>query len=131
VVVQGPAAVPEPAGDVTVTMNDYGFAVTQPLTAGTHTLRVENVGPQLHELMLLALAPAKGAADVVAWDKDGMKGTPPARPLGGIVGLTPGRRAAFTVTLAPGRYVLACFVPDVADAKSHAAHGMVREIVVR
>jgi len=26
--------------------------------------------------------------------------------------------------------VLACFVPDATDAKSHAAHGMVREITV-
>jgi hypothetical protein len=131
-VVRGPAptAESEPAGDVSVTLNDYGFEVTPPLTAGTHTLRVANAGPQLHELMLLALAPGKGAADVVAWDQGGMKGVPPARPLGGIVGLTPGRRAAFTVTLAPGRYVLACFVPDATDGKSHAAHGMVREISV-
>ena len=126
-----PAAESDPAGDVTVTLNDYGFEIAPRLTAGTHTLRVANTGPQLHELMLLALAPGKGASDVVAWDKDGMKGTPPARPLGGIVGLTPGRRAAFTVTLAPGRYVLACFVPDAKDGKSHAVHGMVREIVVR
>src|SRR5207248_10155566 len=63
------------------------------------------------ELMLLALAPGKRAADVVAWEQGGMKGIPPARPLGGIVGLTRGRSAAFRVTLAPGRYVLACFVP--------------------
>jgi len=130
-VVRGPAAAaePDPARNVTVTLNDYGFEIAT-LTAGTHTVRVVNAGPQLHELMLLALAPGKGAADVVAWDQGGMKGVPPARPLGGIVGLTPGRRAAFTVTLAPGTYVLACFVPDAKDGKSHAVHGMVREIRV-
>jgi len=131
-VVRGPAppAESDPAGDGTITLNDYGFEIAPPLTAGAHTLRVANAGPQLHEVMLLALAPGKGAADVVAWDKGRMKGAPPARPLGGIVGLTPGRRAAFTVTLAPGRYVLACFVPDAVDGKSHAVHGMVKEITV-
>ena len=122
---------PAPAGDVTVTLNDYGFEIVPPLGPGTHTLRVVNAGPQLHELMLLALAPGKGVADVVAWDQGGMKGVPPARPLGGVVGLTAGRSAVFTVTLAPGRYVLACFVPDATDAKSHAVHGMVREITLR
>ena len=123
-----PAPEPQLPGDVTVTLNDYGFEVAPSLTAGTHTLRVLNAGPQLHELMLLALAPGKRAADVVAWEQGGMKGIPPARPLGGIVGLTPGRSAAFRVTLAPGSYVLACFVPDATDAKSHAVHGMVKEI---
>ena len=125
-----PAPEPQLPGDVTVTLNDYGFEVAPSLTAGTHTLRVVNAGPQLHELMLLALAPGKRAADVVAWEQGGMKGIPPARPLGGIVGLTPGRSAAFTLTLAPGSYVLACFVPDATDAKSHAVHGMVKEISV-
>ena len=122
------AAALEPAGDVTVTLNDYGFEIVPPLSGGTRTLRVVNAGPQLHELMLLALVPGKRVADVVAWDQGGMKGVPPARPLGGIVGLTPGRSAAFTVTLAPGTYVLACFVPDATDGKSHAVHGMVKEI---
>jgi len=131
-VVRGPAPAREPdaTGDVTVTLNDYGFQIASPLTSGTHTLGVANAGPQLHELMLLALAPGKRVADIVAWDQGGMKGVPPARPLGGIVGLTPGRRAAFRVTLAPGKYVLACFVPDAKDGKSHAVHGMVREITV-
>jgi hypothetical protein len=123
-----PTPEPDTAGDVTVTLNDYGFEIAPPLTSGTHTLRVVNAGPQLHELMLLAPAPGKSVADVVAWDQGGMKGVPPARPLGGIVGLTPGRRAAFTVTLAPGRYVVACFVPDAKDGKSHAVHGMAKEI---
>src|SRR2546430_6795702 len=72
-VVRGPAppADSDPAGDVTITLNDYGFEIAPPLTAGAHTLRVVNAGPQLHELMLLALAPGKGAADVVAWEPRG------------------------------------------------------------
>ena len=50
IVVAGAApavAAGEPVADVTVTMKDYGFTFSTPLTAGTHTIRVENTGPQL------------------------------------------------------------------------------------
>lgn|SRR2546425_5212765 len=59
-----------------------------------------------------------------------MKGPPPALPVGGIVGLTKGRHALFTVTLAAGKYVLVCFVPDEKDGKPHLAHGMVKEFTI-
>jgi uncharacterized cupredoxin-like copper-binding protein len=132
-VVAGPApapAAPEPTGDVTITLKDYGFDLSHPLRAGTHTIRVENAGPQLHEVMVLALAPGKSAGDVARWAAAGMREPPPFRPLGGIVGLTPGRHAEFTIALAPGRYALACFVPDARDGKEHLAHGMIQEITV-
>jgi uncharacterized cupredoxin-like copper-binding protein len=130
-VVKGPArAAVEPGGDVVLTMTDYGFALSRPLTAGTHAIRVENAGPQLHEVMVLALAPGKSAQDLVAWAAHDMKGPAPARPIGGIVGLTRGAHATFTVTLAPGRYAFACFVPDAADGKPHVAHGMLQPITV-
>ncbi|HVH09800.1 MAG TPA: hypothetical protein VM736_08385 [Gemmatimonadales bacterium] len=125
-----PQAPFEPPADMTVTLNDYAFALDGRLTAGTRALRVENSGPQVHELLILSLRPGKSVADVVGWDQTGMKGPPPGRPLGGIVALAPGRRATFTVTLMPGRYVLACFVPDVLDGRTHAMHGMVKEITV-
>jgi hypothetical protein len=130
-VVKGPArATAEPGADVVVTMKDYGFALSRPLTAGTHAIRVENVGPQLHEVMVLALAPAKSTQDLVAWAARDLTGPAPARPLGGIVGLTRGEHATFILTLAPGRYAFACFVPDASDGKAHVAHGMVQEITV-
>ena len=131
VVVQGTApAAADPAADVTLTLSDYDFTTGKPLTAGAHTIRVDNVGPQLHEVMIFRYLPGKTMKDFQAWAQRGMKGPPPAMPMGGIVGLTRGQHASFTVTLAAGKYVLGCFVPDEKDGKPHLAHGMVKELTI-
>jgi hypothetical protein len=131
-VVRGPEPTPAStlAGDDTLTLEDYAFTLTHPLRAGTRTIYVENKGVQLHEVMVLTLAPGKSLQDLVQWASRGMPGPLPARPLGGIVALDPGRNAAFAVTLAPGSYVLACFIPDKNDGKAHLLHGMMKEITV-
>lgn len=126
----GTRAPAEPNADVTVTLSDYGFALSAPLTAGTHTIRVENNGPQLHELTLERLAPGKTLADWKAWMAGGMRGTPPSQPAGGLTGPTKGKVGWLTVTLVPGHYLLNCYVPDVKDGKPHFMHGMVQEITV-
>ncbi len=131
-VVTGPsqAAAPEPQADVTVTLSDYAFALSAPLTAGAHTIRVENSGPQLHEVALERLAPGKTLADVQRWMAGGMKGEPPTKPVGGFIGPDVGKTGWLTVTLTPGKYLLTCHVPDAKDGKPHMAHGMVKEITV-
>ncbi len=119
-----------PAAVTTIKMLDYDYELSQPLTPGRHTIRVENAGPQLHELALLKLAPGKTAADFAAWDKGGMKGAPPAEPIGGVVGLDKGASATFTADLTPGDYALMCFIPDSKDGKLHYMHGMMKPIKV-
>ncbi len=119
-----------PASDATITLADYDFQLSQPLTPGKRTILVENAGPQPHELALLKLAPGKSVADFAAWDAGGMKGPPPAEPIGGVVALDKGGRATFTVDLTPGEYGLMCFVPDSKDGKPHLAHGMMKTIKV-
>lgn len=123
-----PAA--EPAGDITITEKDYDFVVTGALTAGTHTISVENAGPQVHEVSLNQLAPGKTVADFAKWVQGGMKGEPPAKPVGGVTGPDVGGHQSFTATLAAGKYVLVCFVPDKTDGKPHMTHGMIKEITV-
>jgi uncharacterized cupredoxin-like copper-binding protein len=133
VVVPAPAgtrAAAEPTTDVTVTLSDYAFALSAPLRAGTHTIRIENNGPQLHELTLERLEPGKTLADWKAWMTGGMRGTPPSQPAGGLTGPDKGKVGWLTVTLAPGNYLLNCYVADAKDGKPHFAHGMVREITV-
>src|SRR6266550_441387 len=120
----------EPRSDVTVTLADYSFTLSTPLTAGTHTIRVENRGPQLHELSIERLVPGKTLADVQRWIAAGMKGEPPTRPVGGFEGPDVGRRGWFRVTLPPAKYLLTCYVPDAKDGKAHVLHGMVQEITV-
>ncbi|HEV2671862.1 MAG TPA: hypothetical protein VGU74_12275, partial [Gemmatimonadales bacterium] len=68
-----PAAA-DPKSDLTVTLSDYAFNISAPVTAGTHTIRVENSGPQVHELAVERLAPGKTLADWQRWAQGGMKG---------------------------------------------------------
>jgi hypothetical protein len=119
-----------PPADVTIRLVDYGFEPSGPITPGRRTILVENAGPQVHELALLKLAPGKSVKDFGIWAETGMKGPPPAEPIGGVVLLDKGGRGTFTADLEPGTYGLICFVPDSKDGKPHLAHGMVREIKV-
>lgn len=119
-----------PSADVTIKMLDYGYQASAPLKPGRQTILVENAGPQPHELALLKLAPGKKVADFAAWAEGGLKGPPPAEPIGGVSVVDKGGRATFTADLEPGNYGLMCFVPDAKDGKPHLAHGMMKEIKV-
>ena len=124
------AAADLPAADITIKLTDYGFESSQPLTPGRHTIMVENAGPQAHEVVLLKLAPGKKAEDFGKWAVSGMKGAPPAEPLGGVTALETGGRGSFDVDLTAGDYGLICFSPDTKDGQPHLTHGMVKTIKV-
>jgi uncharacterized cupredoxin-like copper-binding protein len=119
-----------PTADVALSLTDYAFGFSAPLTAGTHVLRIRNNAAQTHELVLVKLADGKSAQDFVAWVEK-MDGPPPATPVGGVTGIAPGGENQITVSLTPGRYAIVCFVADAADGKPHVAHGMVQEVAVR
>ena len=127
----GPAAA-DPSADLTITEKDFTWDISGPITAGTHTFRVDNAGPQPHEVAIYQLAPGKSLKDLQAWMAAGMKGEPPAKPVGGFVGPmpTPGDHGFFTATFAAGKYVFLCFFPDQKDAKPHVMHGMIKEVTV-
>jgi hypothetical protein len=120
-----------PTASDTVTLNDYGFASSRPLAAGHHTIRVDNAGPQPHELVMLKLVPGKTPADFAAWGLAGRHGPAPAAPVGGAEFLDQGAGGVFAVDLAPGEYGYICFVPDAKDGKRHFRHGMVTQFTVR
>jgi hypothetical protein len=120
---------PEPTADVTMTLTDYTFTLSKPLTAGKQVIRVEDAGPQPHEVILVRLAPGKTAADVAAWIEK-MQGPPPGEPIGGVAALHNGGHAYITVDLTPGEYGLLCFLPDAKDGKPHVAHGMMKDIKI-
>jgi hypothetical protein len=124
-----PASASLPAATDTIRTNDYTFNPGHALTAGHHTIRVENDGPQPHELVLIKLAPGKSVQDFGRW-AESMKGPPPAMPMGGVTILDKGAAGVFTVDLAPGDYGLICFVPDAKDGKPHLAHGMLKQFRV-
>ncbi|CAN5920262.1 hypothetical protein BH11GEM2_BH11GEM2_12020 [soil metagenome] len=117
--------------DATVHLSDYTFTLDKPLVAGHRVLKVVNDAKQDHEVILVALAPRKTAADVGNWvEKEMMKGPPPGKPIGGMAGIANGRTGSFPVDLKAGTYGLICFIPDAKDGKSHFTHGMTKEIVV-
>jgi uncharacterized cupredoxin-like copper-binding protein len=114
-----------PASDLTLTLSNYKFAFSKPVTAGRHVIRVVNDGPQAHEAVLFHLAPGKKGEDIAHWVLTGMKGPPPGAPVTGIAPMAPGKKNTLLVNLKPGSYALMCFMPDAKDGKPHVVHGMI------
>ena len=123
------ASAPAPAADIVMTLSDYTCTTSKPITAGTHTIRIENNGTQSHELMLARLAPGKKAADVPKWAEKPV-GPPPAEPIGGVPAIAKGTSAFITADFTPGDYAFVCFIPDAKDGKPHFLHGMVQQVHV-
>jgi hypothetical protein len=118
------------APDINVVLNDYGFELSRPLTAGRHVIRVSNTATQPHEVFIAKLAPGKTVHAAAAWVEK-MDGPPPMMPLGGVSGMAKGQTIDLKVELTPGEYGLFCFVPDAKDGKPHVAHGMLKQVTVR
>ena len=123
------AVVTEPLADVTVKLNDFAFEITPALTAGHHVIRVEDNGPQPHELVLVKLEPGKTVEQMAQWSEK-LEGPPPGTLLGGVSPLTIGEVNYITVDLTPGDYALLCFVSDAKDGKPHIMHGMMKQVSV-
>jgi uncharacterized cupredoxin-like copper-binding protein len=120
-----------PAPDRIVTMADYNFTISRPITRGRHVLRVVTAAKsQPHELVIIHLSSGTSAKDVMAWSAH-PNGPPPAESVEGIAAMNPGTVNYTTVDFKPGNYVLICFVPDAKDGQPHAAHGMVKEFTVQ
>lgn len=115
-----------PEASVVIRMVDYAFILSTPLTAGRHTIRVENVGPEPHALTLLKLDAGKTMADLQAY-LENSQSPPPASRVGGVTALAPSLDAYIEVDLTPGDYVLVCFL-TAPDGDSHIAHGMIQPI---
>jgi uncharacterized cupredoxin-like copper-binding protein len=124
---EGARVAPEPTPDVTMTLVDYNYDVSKPITAGQHTIRIVNNGKQPHEVLLVRLAPGKRAQDYVAWYGK-QSDQPPGDLLGGVSAIAPGREATVNADFEPGDYALLCLLPDAKDGKPHVQHGMIKEI---
>lgn len=128
-VTQGTSTAVMPVADITVKLSDYTFDITGSLTAGRHVIRVEDAGPQMHELVLVKLEPGKTVQQMVAW-LEKPAGPPPGALINGASPMSVGVANTTTVDLAAGDYGLICFVPDTKDGKPHFAHGMIKQITV-
>jgi len=124
------ASAPAPTADIVMTLNDYTFTTSKPITAGKHTIQIKNAGSQSHELVLARMVPGKKAADFPAW-VDKMVGPPPAELIGGVPAMAKGTDAYITADFTPGDYGFICFIPDAKDGKPHFVHGMVQDVHVQ
>jgi uncharacterized cupredoxin-like copper-binding protein len=120
---------PAPQPDIVLSLVDYDFQFSQPLTAGEHVIEVKTDAPQEHEVVMVRLAEGKTLNDFMTWMQK-PNGPPPGAPVGGTVGLAPGRSNTLSVNLEPGEYALICFIPDHKDGRPHFMHGMMRQISV-
>jgi hypothetical protein len=116
--------------DITITLRDYSFELSKPLTRGKHLVSVTNAGSQRHELILSLLQPGKTSRDFVRW-MNTQKGPPPVTPYGGITDIEPGRTLVIPVDLVPGNYSMVCRVRDSGDDQPHDMHGMLMDFTVR
>lgn len=124
--------VSEPVADVTMGMFDFSYSLSQPLTAGKQTIRVNNNGQQPHEVFLARLAPGKSVNDLLAsLAPDAPADAIDWQALGGISVIEAGAHAYFSVDLEPGRYALVCFAPENHTGKPHFMLGMSQEITVQ
>lgn len=129
-VTQGSSTAAMPTPDITVRMTDYAYEIPDTLPAGHHVIRIENVGPQLHEMVFVKLDSAKTAKDFMTWAMR-QAGPPPGAPVNGASLMSAGIANTVAVDLTPGQYALICFVEDIKDRKPHFAHGMIEQITVK
>lgn len=118
---------PEP--DLTMTLDDYRFDLSEPIRAGLRTIRVENAALQPHEVVVVRLEDGRTAQDFLAFLQEPV-GEPPGTMMGGVTWLGTGEANLVTLAFESGAYALLCFVPDAGDGRLHLAHGMIREFTV-
>ncbi|HEX7981376.1 MAG TPA: hypothetical protein VF461_22390 [Gemmatimonadaceae bacterium] len=119
-----------PAADVTMTLDDYSFNTSAPITTATKTIRIKNAAAQSHEVVIMKLdAGVTPEQFLQALEKP--QGPPPGKILGGVTGIAKGRTIDLSTTFTPGDYTLLCFVPDAKDGMPHIAHGMVKNFSVK
>lgn len=118
-----------PAPTITLKMVDYAFLPSAAFKAGQHVIRVENQGPEPHEVILAKMAPGKTLQDVRIWLADPRSRPPFSDVLGGVVIEEVGAEAYFEAEMRPGDYVLLCYI-DAPDGRPHWEHGMIQHVRV-
>jgi plastocyanin len=108
---------------VTITATDYAFGMPDTIGAGVTTIRLVNRGKELHHASLVQL----DGKTIIELQRT----APP--PWKGFVGgpntISPGDTASATLTLDPGTYAVACWIPS-ADGMPHVMKGMLHPLSV-
>jgi hypothetical protein len=120
-----------PATDLEIALVDFDFALSAPLTAGHHGIRVVNSSHQRHEVVISRLKAGFTAEQGRAWaDSAEAKGPIPWEMVGGVGDLAPGDTIVLQTEFRPGTYHLFCFFSDDASHKSHYELGMSKMVTI-
>ena len=126
-----------PDADVVVRLIDFRIEIEGELHAGPQVLRVETVGPSMHEFDMFRLDEGRTLADLMSWYKQEQQGTPPGHAVTGVLDNHDiSRVVTLKNELTAGHYIFWCTMPmsSAPDAPhvnvSHADAGMVREVVI-
>jgi hypothetical protein len=122
-------ASPLPEADLAVTMTDYDWTMSAPISAGEQSIRIENNAAQPHELWFAKLTPGTTAEQLMAWFEK-PEGPPPFTESGGIGALEAGQVQLMKHDFTPGDYALICWIDDATDGRPHFMHGMLKQITV-
>lgn len=123
---------PAPTADIKMTLSDYAFTYTKPISAGKHMIAVStNISsPQAHEVFFVKLAAGKKVEDALKWIEKA-DGPTPMTLVGGTTGMAPEETMYVPMEFTPGEYAMLCFIPDIKDKKPHIMHGMVQTFTVK
>lgn len=116
---------PAPPPDVTIRMLDFVFSVEGEFREGEQVVRVETIGPSMHEVDIFRLHDGASIEDLQRWQDAGKEGPVPADPVGGVLDSHDiSRVQTLKLDLEPGRYVLWCNMDGPTDDLTHARAGM-------
>ncbi len=121
----------QPTADLKMSLHDFSFEFPAEISAGKHTIMVENKGPQHHEFEIVKLSKEATLQGMIDWAQTEQGPPPPVKWIGGLSGTAMRNTAFVNVRLEPGDYALLCFLPDLADGKNHITHGMVQAFTVK
>jgi plastocyanin len=122
-----------PSADVTFTTREYSFGISEDLKAGTHTVKFDNVGSQLHHVLAFPLLPGKTIDDVRQAFASQDQNTPPPvdfQKATGVEVLDGGKALVTKMTFEKGSYAFICFLSDRSGGPPHFALGMLQEVKV-
>jgi hypothetical protein len=129
------ATAKEPDARETYKLADFSILGADTLSAGKNTVKVENDGPQTHELTVLKLDGISfdQAKALITSDEEPPAGSgpPPVTDMGGLGAITKGISGWADLDLTAGTYAFVCFIPDATTGQPHAALGMLKEVTVK
>ena len=132
-----PSGVIPPKEDAILRLRDFRFELDGELRSGPQVVRVETIGPSMHEVDIFRLHEGHTLGDLKTWQKTGKAGPSPAEAIGGVLDSHDIDRTVWLKTFfRPGRHVLWCNMdilpdaPDSAGGISHGEAGMFMEIMI-